>query len=254
VRRPRLAVNIMTSRVMDVLSLVGMDSMASRPAPQLSGGQQQRVALARALVREPALLLLDEPLSNLDARLRDEMRDELSGLIARVGITALYVTHDQAEAFVLADRVAVMDSGRIVQEGAPQDIYARPKAPFVATFLGAANLIAGQIEAADEGIEVVLDGSDAHRLALNAEGKPGTRVSVMIRPEDIYLSTSPLTPQANVLAGIIKNVDFHGSHVECLVDTGGAFLRALAHPSQKLEKHLPVWLRVDPSRCVTFTE
>jgi iron(III) transport system ATP-binding protein len=118
VERPRVARAEIEKRVMDVLALVGMQTMARRPATRLSGGQQQRVALARAIVRRPSLLLLDEPLSNLDARLRDSMRRELATLIRQIGVTALFVTHDQVEALSLADRVAVMDQGRIVQEGA----------------------------------------------------------------------------------------------------------------------------------------
>src|SRR6185436_2589468 len=136
-------------RVSDVLALVGLQTMARRPATRLSGGQQQRVALARAIVRRPSLLLLDEPLSNLDARLRDAMRRELSTLIRQIGVTALFVTHDQVEALALADRVAVMDQGRIVQEGTPTEIYSHPTNLFVARFLGAANILAGTIEARD---------------------------------------------------------------------------------------------------------
>ena len=143
VERPRIARAEIEKRVADVLALVGLQTMARRPATRLSGGQQQRVALARAIVRRPSLLLLDEPLSNLDARLRDSMRRELSTLIRQIGVTALFVTHDQVEALSLADRVAVMDQGRIVQEGAPADIYERPKSLFVARFLGAANVLDG---------------------------------------------------------------------------------------------------------------
>ena len=136
---------------MDMLALVGMQAMAERPAARLSGGQPQRVALARAVVRRPALLLLGEPLSNLDARLRETMRNELAEMIARVSVTALFVTHDQAEAFALADHVTVMDRGRIVQEGALREIYAKPRASFIAAFLGAANLIDARIESKEGG-------------------------------------------------------------------------------------------------------
>ncbi len=149
VQRPRLARTEIEKRVMDVLALVGMQAMARRPATRLSGGQQQRVALARAIVRRPSLLLLDEPLSNLDARLRDTMRRELAGLIRQIGITAVFVTHDQVEALSLADRVAVMEQGRIVQEGTPAEIYERPRNLFVARFLGAANVLPGKIEERD---------------------------------------------------------------------------------------------------------
>ena len=145
--RPRPAKDEIEARVMQMLKLVGMDTLATRPASRLSGGQQQRVALARALVRKPKLLLLDEPLSNLDARLRESMRNELSDMIAQIGVTALFVTHDQAEAFALADRLAVMHQGQILQEGEPRDIYARPQKSFVATFLGAANVLEGVVHA-----------------------------------------------------------------------------------------------------------
>jgi iron(III) transport system ATP-binding protein len=143
VYRPRLARAEIEQRVMDALKLVNMRDFAQRASTRLSGGQQQRVALARAIVRNPALLLLDEPLSNLDARLRDTMRKELGDLIARVGITALFVTHDQAEAFALADRIAVMNHGVIVQQGTPREIYRSPSDPFVAFFMGSANVLAG---------------------------------------------------------------------------------------------------------------
>ena len=176
VERPRIARAEIEKRVADVLALVGLQTMARRPATRLSGGQQQRVALARAIVRRPSLLLLDEPLSNLDARLRDSMRRELSTLIRQIGVTALFVTHDQVEALSLADRVAVMDQGRIVQEGAPADIYERPKSLFVAQFLGAANVLTGRVEERDcQGrVRIALDGG-GHCLTLVAEQGPGAK-------------------------------------------------------------------------------
>jgi iron(III) transport system ATP-binding protein len=252
VRRPRIESDEIRSRVMEVLRLVGMDDMAQRPAPQLSGGQQQRVALARAIVREPALLLLDEPLSNLDARLRDEMRDELSDMISRIGITALYVTHDQAEAFVLADTVAVMNSGKIVQEGTPRDIYARPRASFIATFLGDANLLSGRVEGSGAETLILLEGSVAHLLALTSPALPGTAVVVMIRPEDVHLSTVPPLSKTNVLSGHVEYVSFHGSQVECGVAIGGARIRAVVHPTEAPAEGGSVWLRIDPARCIVF--
>ena len=127
------------------LAVVDLAGFQERPAPRLSGGQQQRVALARAIVHEPRLLLLDEPLSNLDAQLRDEMRSELKRLQSKIGITTVYVTHDQSEALALSDQIAVIDQGRIRQIGSPQDIYFRPANPFVARFVGATNLLAGRL-------------------------------------------------------------------------------------------------------------
>src|SRR2546423_2896099 len=127
------------------LAIVDLDGFQERPSTRLSGGQQQRVALARAIVHEPRLLLLDEPLSNLDAQLRDEMRGELKRLQSKIGITTVYVTHDQSEALALSDRIAVIDQGRITQIGSPQDIYFRPANPFVARFVVATNLLSGRL-------------------------------------------------------------------------------------------------------------
>jgi iron(III) transport system ATP-binding protein len=252
VQRPRPGKGEIRDKVMEVLRLVGMEAWADRPAPLLSGGQQQRVALARAIAREPALLLLDEPLSNLDARLREAMRDELAEMIARVGITALYVTHDQAEAFVLARHMAVMDRGRIVQEGAPRDLYARPGTPFIAGFLGAANLLLGKVEPSQGPLRVALANANGQSLELNGAKPAGDDVHVMIRPEDIALVVSPLEDGRNVLNGRITHLHFMGSQVECGIDLGGTQVRVLAKPSDPLAEGQPVALRVDPARCAVF--
>jgi iron(III) transport system ATP-binding protein len=252
VQRPRLGRDDIAARVMEVLALVGMAQMADRPAPRLSGGQQQRVALARAIVRRPTLLLLDEPLSNLDARLRESMRKELSALIRQIGITALFVTHDQAEALSIADRVAVMNSGRIVQEGAPAEIYERPNSVFVARFLGAANVLAGRVEARDGGTAlIVLDGG--HKLALAADGQPDESVDVVLRPEHVTLSVTPPAGSANTIPGTVTSLAFQGGHVEYDIDVGGgARLRAHA-PSPVLgQVGQPVWTTIDAARALIF--
>src|SRR4029079_9557000 len=155
VQRPRLAAADIKARVMDALRLVGMEGFASRPATKLSGGQQQRVAFARALVRRPKLLLLDEPLSNLDAKLREQMLFELQELISRTGVTTLYVTHDQSEALAMSDTVAVMSGGRIVQSGAPRAVYGQPDNRMVAHFLGSANFLRGRVVGARDGLTTV---------------------------------------------------------------------------------------------------
>ena len=129
----------------DVLELVGLQGLEDRYPGQLSGGQQQRVALARALIRNPKVLLLDEPLSNLDAKLREKMRFEIKSLVKRMGITSVYVTHDQAEAMVISDRIVVMEKGNIVQIGSPHEIYEKPASRFVADFIGAMNFIPGEV-------------------------------------------------------------------------------------------------------------
>src|SRR5882757_58372 len=142
---------VVKDKVMRALSLVQLDGLASRPAPMLSGGQQQRVALARAVASEPAVLLLDEPLSNLDAKLREDMRHEIKTLVRRLGTTTLYVTHDQLEALSMSDRVALVNEGVIVQEGAPRDVYLRPADSFAANFLGRTNLLEGTVADASAG-------------------------------------------------------------------------------------------------------
>jgi len=170
------------SRVEGVLERVGMAGLGGRQPGHLSGGQQQRVALARALVLEPDVLLLDEPLSNLDSQLRVEMRREIRRLQREVGITTVYVTHDQEEALELSDVVAVMNAGRVEQVGAAEEVYARPRSPFVATFLGAASLLTG--EAQRDGALLVC----GRRLALDlSPALAGRRVRVAVRPEDVVL-------------------------------------------------------------------
>jgi iron(III) transport system ATP-binding protein len=185
-------------RVRAVLGLVGLERFAERRPAQLSGGQQQRVALARTLVIEPDVLLLDEPLSNLDAKLRVEMRAELRALQRKLGITAIYVTHDQEEANAIADRIAVLDQGRIQQIGVPVELYDRPANRFVATFLGTANLIDGMIEpggrfAADD-------------FALDGVGGPEGPACISIRPQDITV-----TPPDTGMAAVVTEREFLGS-------------------------------------------
>jgi iron(III) transport system ATP-binding protein len=238
---------------MDVLALVGMQALARRPATRLSGGQQQRVALARAIVRRPSLLLLDEPLSNLDARLRDTMRRELSDLIRRIGVTALFVTHDQVEALSLADRVAVMDQGRIVQEGAPAEIYERPKSLFVAKFLGAANVLAGRIEEHDCQGRAVIALGGGQRLMLVTEHAPSAAVDVVLRPDNLTIAAQPPASECNTIPGRIVALVFQGSNVEYEVDIGGgALLRVLARAQADLTRGTPVWIGIDTRHVAVF--
>jgi iron(III) transport system ATP-binding protein len=253
VQRTRLGRDELTARVMEVLSLVGMERMADRPAPRLSGGQQQRVALARAIVRKPTLLLLDEPLSNLDARLRESMRKELSLLIRQIGITALFVTHDQLEALSIADRVAVMNEGRIVQEGAPADIYERPNSLFVARFLGAANVLPGRVESREhDKALIVLDGS-GQRLVLAGECQPGEAVDVVLRPEHVVLSGTPFADPVNTIRARVVSSAFHGGHVEYDIELeGGAQLRAHALSPMQAQPGQHVWIAIAAGRGLVF--
>ncbi len=194
-------------KVMKTLALVEMDRYADRPAPALSGGQQQRVAIARALVFEPEVLLLDEPLSNLDARLRAQMGEEFRALQRRLGITTLYVTHDQEEAMALSDRVVVMQKGRILQTGAPEMVYRQPASRDVASFFGAPNLIATTVTGcrpvADGYIVSVADGDCRAGQAFAA----GDAVVVVVRPEDVTLADSGVATSAGQLSWTGKVVD-----------------------------------------------
>ena len=202
-------------RVDRALALVRMPGLERRYPKQLSGGQQQRVALARALVIEPAILLLDEPLSNLDAKLREEMRVELREIQREVGITTVFVTHDQEEALVMSDRIAVMNCGMVEQVGTPAEIYERPATNFVAQFVGESNCFRGHVEESREGVVVV---KTEEGLIIRARSdrawRPGDRVQVAIRPEKIQVGESPNRPAA--IAAVLERVLYLGASVRCL--------------------------------------
>jgi iron(III) transport system ATP-binding protein len=232
-RRPRSNIR---NRVIETLRLVEMDKFADRPAPALSGGQQQRVAIARALVAEPAVLLLDEPLSNLDARLRTQMGDEFRALQKLTGITTLYVTHDQDEAMALSDRVVVMQAGRILQVGVPETIYQRPTSRAVAEFFGTPNLFEAAVTAcrpeADGRFLLTAKGAIWKGPCLAGEAlRPGTAVLVMVRPENLKLQ-APGTPAAEdefQLDGRVKDFVFRGAQRSLGVDTGGRMINIVTN-------------------------
>jgi iron(III) transport system ATP-binding protein len=204
--------------VEDALGTVGLGGYGDRPATRLSGGQQQRVALARAIVHRPQLLLLDEPLSNLDAALREEMRVELRRLQKQIGVTTIYVTHDQNEALAMSDRIAVMENGRIVQMDEPREIYFRPASGFVASFIGSSNLFAGVCALGARAGEVasvrLADGSTI-RCLFPAAHAVGGAVSVSVRPEAIVLvgANSAVADGENVLRGVVGAASFQGGSV-----------------------------------------
>jgi iron(III) transport system ATP-binding protein len=211
-RLQRLSTAQLKERVGRVLSLVGLEGLERRATSQLSGGQQQRVALARAIVMEPSILLFDEPLSNLDAKLREQMRIEIRQLQQRLGTTSVYVTHDQAEAMSMSDRIVVMNQGRVEQVGPPLEIYARPRNRFVADFIGKVNFLVG--EAAGPGQVRVLDRVLAvDDLALRPAG---SRVIVAIRPEAISL-----VQDGGQFTGTIARATFLGGIVEYAVRVPG---------------------------------
>ena len=252
VRRPRPPRDKVRERVMETLRLVGMDGLAQRMATKLSGGQQQRVAFARAIVNEPKLLLLDEPLSNLDVKLREQMRFELQELVGRVAITTLYVTHDQSEALAMSDTIAVMSDGVIAQCDAPRAIYQRPANAFVASFLGAANVLQATIvERSGNHARAAVDG-DASVIAVDLPAGlgPAQRIRVVFRPEAAVLRLSPR--EANCIGGAVVRINFQGASTECHVDVGGRTIRALLPPSIEVRPGAKVWIDLDPARCVVY--
>jgi iron(III) transport system ATP-binding protein len=236
------------------LAVVDLDGFQERSATRLSGGQQQRVALARAIVHEPGLLLLDEPLSNLDAQLRDDMRGELKRLQSKIGITTVYVTHDQSEALALSDRIAVIERGRIIQIGSPQDIYFRPANPFVARFVGATNLLPGRLLGVSEGrgqVEV-LSGRQIQCAVPQPIDDPSA-VSVSIRPESIRLAPQPSANAGdNCLAGRIGGVTFLGATRRIDVMSDGVALQVANSSDQPLPAEGEVWLLFAPERAVAL--
>jgi putrescine transport system ATP-binding protein len=225
------------ARVGAMLDLVKLAPLAGRKPPLLSGGEKQRVALARALVKEPKLLLLDEPLTALDRKLREETRFELVRIQRRVGITFLMVTHDQEEAMSMASRIAVMNEGRIVQMGAPDAVYEHPANRFVAGFLGAINLFPARLVAAEAGLLVVESAEAGRRLSVAHAGPvaPGTEITLAVRPEKIVLRARPDPQAANALVGRVRALAFRGeaSDVEIELASGKVLRATLANTARR---------------------
>jgi iron(III) transport system ATP-binding protein len=218
------------ARVAEALKMVRMEDCADRKPNQLSGGQQQRVALARALVIRPRCLLLDEPLSNLDAKLRLEMRSEIRRICKDAGLTAVYVTHDQKEALSVADRLAVMDKGRLCQIGAPEEVYRRPNSKFVAGFIGETNILAGKlISCSPQGCAV---GTPAGTLVSAGQAPPGlaagASVVISVRPETLRIG--PVSAGAggpNSFQGVLRETVYLGETAQHIVELGGDTVKVL---------------------------
>ena len=222
-------------RVKRMLALVKMTGYEKRSVDAISGGQQQRIAIARALVNEPEVLLLDEPLGALDLKLRKEMQLELKSMQQELGITFIYVTHDQEEALTMSDTVAVMNAGRIQQIGDPKRIYDEPKNAFVADFIGESNILDG-VMPRDE----VVDFADTRFECVDKGFAPDERVDVVVRPEDIEITT----PEMGMLRGTVHSVVFKGVHYEMMVDTGA--FRFKVHSTAMHAVGSEVGLRVVP--------
>jgi iron(III) transport system ATP-binding protein len=245
----------MRDRAHQVLELVGLKGLEDRYPNQLSGGQQQRVALARALIRNPKVLLLDEPLSNLDAKLREKMRFEIKSLVQRMGITSVYVTHDQAEAMVISDRVVVMNSGNVVQIGRPEEIYERPASRFVADFIGAMNFMPAEIIAARAGADTAVVKTAFNkslRCRKNPESAPapGTRVFASMRPEDVEIHAIPPEDKENLFEGVLTHTAYLGNFAYYFVSIMDTPIRVQA--SQRLTHKVGdrIFLSFNPEKCL----
>jgi iron(III) transport system ATP-binding protein len=245
-------------RAQQVLELVGLDGLEDRYPAQLSGGQQQRVALARALVTNPKVLLLDEPLSNLDAKLREELRFEIKSLVRRMGITSVYVTHDQAEAMVISDRIAVMNSGNVVQIGSARDIYTKPADKFVADFIGTMNFISGEIVQAIQDTDAVYVRTEFSEKMLcktpgNTVASPGEKVYASIRPEDVEVFTEPPQARENLFKGTIIHKAYLGNFLYFFVNVNDTMIRVQVPHHLPQEEGQELYMLLNPEKCMILS-
>ena len=239
-----------------MLERVGLGKLADRYPSELSGGEQQRVALARALIGDTGLILCDEPLSNLDADLRERMRVEISSLVRAAGATTIYITHDQAEAFALADRVGVLEHGRLVQMGTPEEIYARPATPFVARFTGLAGELSAQIRSVADGddcVEVELaELHGAHRIRARLGGQPivGSMCLLLMRPTAVRLC--PTDTDEHHLLGHVADVAFRGRGYEHAIELSNGRQLNSIFSEVRFGRGEPVGIRLETSGCIVF--
>lgn len=241
--------------VKEALTIVGLEELAFRPATRLSGGQQQRVALARAIVAKPQLLLLDEPLSNLDAKLRIQMRVELKRLQTQLGITAVYVTHDQQEALTMSDEIIVMNKGRVMQQGTPEMIYSKPRNQFTAEFIGSTNIVPGRLtELAKTGIVSVETAHGRMMGALESWTElQSDKVILSIRPEDLRIASIEEQEAGNRLKGRVEHVAFYGDCIEHQVRVGNDLFVVKDTQSHRFPAGIEVNLTVRPEQCCVLS-
>jgi len=240
-------------KVDEALEKVQLIHAKKRPATDLSGGQQQRLALARALVMESPLTLFDEPLSNLDAKLRDGMRFELKRLQRELGITAIYVTHDQVEALAMSSRIAVMQAGKVVQLARPRDIYEKPSSHFVADFIGTSNFLSGSVVRSDPNGSYLVSTAAGELLVdmPGQEGPPeGADVTVAIRPQHVRIEKeSDAVRDVGSWPGVVRTRAYFGEYVDHVVDVNGTELRVRGEPRTSLAPETQVVVSLDPARC-----
>ena len=254
----KLPKKVIKKKVTETLESLGLTGLEGRFPGQLSGGQQQRVALARALVGNPKVLLLDEPLSNLDAKLRERMRFEIKSLVRRMGITSVYVTHDQAEAMVISDRVSVMNTGDIVQVGTPEEIYKKPATRFVADFIGTTNFIPGEIsEVLREKGLVSVHTEFGQKMFCKipdpAMASTNNKVNISIRPEDIDVSTEPIEDRDNLFKGTIVHRAYLGNFLYFFVNVDSTMIRVQAPYDMTQKEGEGLFLFLDPEKCILLS-
>ena len=254
----KIAKNQIEAKVKENLDLVGLYQYRERFPTQLSGGQQQRVALARALATEPSILLLDEPLCNLDAKLRENMRFEIRELQKRLGITAVYVTHSQEEALAVSDEIVIMRSGKILQQGTPETVYSKPNCSFVADFIGLINELNATVVSADSNKTVVLLANGHHIVAASSDSvwREGEACKVLIRPENILFFSSDRTGTYNTIEAQIENVSYSGSIVNYFLHFSGleASFRMQCTPPVLFSEGQKATCGFTPESCILVKE
>lgn len=246
-------------RVRDALALVQLPGYERRSVTELSGGQQQRVAIARAIAIEPALLLFDEPLSNLDVALREETRGELRELVKKLGLTAVYVTHDQEEAFALCDRISVMNAGRVLQTGGPRELYEQPALIRVARFLGRNNLmVARRLTSSDDAIGKFKTIDGGHTLAVPVDrsklGPINQNCTLAIRPEHIIISSEAPPSADNTISASVREINFAGPTTSIKLEAGGLALDALLLSADGLKVGDSCMLYLPPSKIIVLND
>jgi len=254
VSKQRYGRNEIRRRVDNALTTVRLDGFQDRPAPLLSGGQQQRLALARALVREPKILLLDEPLSNLDAKLREQLRIELRQLQRQLGITTIYVTHDQAEALAMSNTVAVMSQGKIVQQGAPREIYEQPLTQFTADFIGSTNFLPGKVITGfrSNGDRSVQTEQGIISCQVPDEIEDGEQVLISIRPQHILTSRDVNPAAVNHFTGILREDAYLGEYLDCQVEVGTKLIRVFMPPHLNIQRGEMLSIHLPGSFCTVI--
>lgn len=241
-------------KVAKVLRFVQLDGFENRPATKLSGGQQQRVALARALVAEPKVILFDEPLSNLDAKLREETRKELRTFLTELQITAVYVTHDRVEALSLSDVIAVMRDGRIVEIGTPKKIYFNSDHRFVADFIGRANLIESRVAAQEDAYTIINCDIGAVACRKKTDASPGDEVTLCIRPEFIKVMGKESRGGRNIFRGHVESLVFVGEVYEAEIRIAETRLLTRTEPTASVKEGDEVTLSLDPNHCLLVSK